>query len=180
VLLLLNGPPGVGKSTLGQLYVDDHPLALNLDIDRVRSLLGRWQQQTHEAGLLARDLALSMARTHLAAGHDVVIPQFLGRITFIAQLERLADEIGVPFHHIVLLDSKDNALRRFTLRSKTSSRTEHVEAGALLRREGGEPALAEMYGRLMEIIRQVPTARIVTSADGSPLQTYRAVLGALE
>jgi len=40
-LILLNGPPGSGKSTLAQLFADEHPLALNLDIDRVRSLIGR-------------------------------------------------------------------------------------------------------------------------------------------
>lgn len=35
----------------------------------------------HAARLLARAIALSAARTHLAGGHDVVIPQFLGRQT---------------------------------------------------------------------------------------------------
>lgn len=39
----LNGPPGIGKSTIAQLYVDEHPGTLNLDIDRVQCLIGGWR-----------------------------------------------------------------------------------------------------------------------------------------
>ncbi|MEJ7706101.1 MAG: hypothetical protein WKF82_13395 [Nocardioidaceae bacterium] len=39
-LIHLNGPPGIGKSTLAQWYVDNHPGVLNLDIDQVRCLIG--------------------------------------------------------------------------------------------------------------------------------------------
>jgi len=178
VLILLNGPPGSGKSTLAQRYVDDHPLALNLDIDRVRALLGRWPDHAHEAGLAARVLALAMARTHLDAGHDVVIPQYLGRVAFIEQLEQLAAETGVRFHELVLLDSLPNMLRRFAERTK-AVRPEHVEADAQLR-GGGEPALAEMYDRLIRILDQRPRARIIQSEHGKPHETYRRLLDAIE
>jgi predicted kinase len=107
MLILLNGAPGSGKSTLALLYIDDHPLTLNLDIDRIRGLLGRWQDDATRAGLLA------MARTHIDAGHDVIIPQYLGRLPFIEQLEQLAFDRTVPFHELVLLDSKHNRQRRF-------------------------------------------------------------------
>jgi len=43
ILIHLNGPSGVGKSTLAQRYVDEHPGVLNLDIDAVVSLIGGWR-----------------------------------------------------------------------------------------------------------------------------------------
>ena len=89
------------------MYAEDHPLALNLDIDRIRSLIGRWRDDPHAAGLLAREIALAAARAHLAAGHDVVIPQFLGRLAFLEQAEQVARQAGASFHEIVLLDSKE-------------------------------------------------------------------------
>ena len=64
-LIFLNGPPGCGRSTLAQMYADEHPLALNLDIDRVRSLVGQWRQAPLQGGLLARCIGLAAARVHL-------------------------------------------------------------------------------------------------------------------
>jgi predicted kinase len=179
MLILLNGAPGSGKSTLAQLYVDDHPLALNLDIDRIRDLLGRWQDDATRAGLLARALTLAMARTHMDAGHDVIIPQYLGRLPFIERLEQLALDLAVPFRELVLLHSKRNTLRRFGDRTRAAASAHHVEAAAQL---GGETqaALDEMYDRLIEVIDQRPNARIVVSDDGDPTGTYRRVLLALD
>ena len=179
MLILLNGAPGSGKSTLAELYVDDHPLALNLDIDRIRDLLGRWQDDATQAGLLARELTLAMARTHMDAGHDVIIPQYLGRLPFVERLELLALDLAVPFREVVLLDSKRNTLRRFSDRTRAAASVYHVEAAAQL---GGDrqAALGEMYDRLIEVIRHRPHARIVRSDDGNPTGTYRRLIEALD
>lgn len=63
-LVLLHGPPASGKSTIATRLVDRRPLALNLDIDVVRGQLGRWIDDTTNAGLTARSLAIAMAGTH--------------------------------------------------------------------------------------------------------------------
>jgi len=175
-LIVLNGPPGSGKSTLARMYVEEHPLALNLDIDRIRSLIGGWRDAPDRSGLLARAIALAAARTHLAAGHDVVIPQFLGRPRFLEQVERLADEVGAEFHEIVLLDSKENTLRRFTGRSRAATDPAHVTAAEMLARSGGLDELSTMYDRLLAVIASRPTARVVPTTDGRPGQAYQDFL----
>lgn len=115
-LVLLNGPPGVGKSTLAARIVADRPLALLLDIDLVRAQLGRWQAVGAPARSAARELAVAMARTHLAAGHDVVVPQLLGRSAFVATLEALASEAGARFVEVLLRVDATIGLERFLAR----------------------------------------------------------------
>jgi predicted ABC-type ATPase len=42
-LIHLNGPSGIGKSTIARSYAERHPGVLNLDTDRVVCLIGGWQ-----------------------------------------------------------------------------------------------------------------------------------------
>ncbi|HEY0500622.1 MAG TPA: AAA family ATPase [Kutzneria sp.] len=164
MLLLLNGPPGVGKSTVAARYVDDHPLALNLDIDLLRAQLGRWPEDPGRAGLLARDLAVAAARTHLLAGHDVVVPQFLARPEFIDRLAALAASVDTAFVEVILLDSKENTLRRFQERDDTSKAVDPLE-------------LSTMYDRLLALAADRPWAKVIPTTDVT--QTYARLLAVL-
>lgn len=175
-MIVLNGPPGSGKSTLAQMYVDEHPLALNLDIDRIRSLLGQWRADPGSAGLLARAIALEAASTHLRSGHDVVIPQFLGRATFIEQAERVAGAARATFHEIALLDTRDNTLLRFTERSRRAADPAHVQAQEMLDESGGLPLLAVMYDQVLAIVASRPETRVVNTRTGQVNQAYQDFL----
>jgi len=161
------------------MYVNDHPLALNLDIDRVRSLLGQWQDHPQESGLLARAVALAAARTHLTSGYDVVIPQYLGRAQFLEQAERLAVETGARFDEIVLLDSKENSLHWFSERSRAAADPAHVEAQEMLDRGGGREELSQMYERLLTVVASRPSAKIVQAQGGQVVATYRVFVNNL-
>lgn len=120
-LVLLNGAPGIGKSTLAARYVAGHPLALNLDVDLVRSLLGGWTQTPGDAGLAARRLALAMAASHLAEGLDVLVPQYVARDRFVDALQGLASG-RATFHHVLLRAEPAVARRRLAGRPDSGIR----------------------------------------------------------
>jgi predicted kinase len=178
-LIIINGPPGCGKSTIAQRYADDHPLALNLDIDKIRAMLGGWQRNRGAAGQAARSIALVSARTHLAAGHDVLISQFLGRLTFLEQAEHLAAEAGAGFREVVLMDSKANALRRFAERSADATDPVSLDARDHIAGLGGPAELARMYDRVLAVIAARPGAQVVHTASGAVDQAYQDFLRCL-
>ena len=167
-LILLNGPPGSGKSTLARRYADDHPLTLALDVDRVRALIGGRREAPGPAGLLARDIAVAAARTHLAAGHDVGVPQLLARPEFPGRLEALARETGASFYEIVLLPGRDEALRRFAERGSSD-----IETAERLT----EHQLTAAYDRVAAFAADRPGVSILPA--GKIEETYRALLASL-
>jgi hypothetical protein len=169
----------MGKSTLGRRYAEDHPLTLVLDIDQVRGMLGRWLDTPSEAGVLARNLALEMAGVHLRAGHDVVVPQFLGRSEFVLSLAHLCEREGAAFVEIALVSNAEDAIGRFTRRTETLQSPEHRDAALLLEKSGGSGELRQMYERFAEMIAARPSTRLVTSIDGQVEQTYRDLLEAI-
>jgi predicted kinase len=179
-LILLNGPPSSGKSTLAARLVASRPLALNLDIDFVRGLLGAWAEAAHDAGLAARKLAIAMATTHLTDGHDVVVPQFLAREQFIVELEAVARTSSARFIEIALIMSRSETLRAFALRSAQPENQQHRDARESLERSGGSDALGEMHDRYMQLLDARPNAHRIDVIRGDVEATHRLLESVIE
>jgi len=179
-LVLINGAPGSGKSTLARMYVEEHPLALALDVDVVRGMLGGWLDRPVEAGLIARRMALAMARVQLSRGGDVLVPQYLGRVDFVLELEELSREVGADFVEIVLLSDPQDASARFAWRAAHPETAAHRDAAALLERSGGLGALPQMSDRLLEVVACRPRTLTILTVDGEAEQTYKRLLAHID
>jgi predicted kinase len=178
-LIMLNGPPAIGKSTIAARYVHDHPMALDLDLDRIRSLLGRWRDDRTAAGLATRAIGLAAARAHLHGGHDVIVPQLLTRPELLDSMAEVAQQTGAEFIEIVLLDAADSSVRRFAERTDRGTDPAHVELGAIVAADGGEAVLRSYHHRLVTFLTDRPNAIVIESVDGDEEATYRRVLAVL-
>ncbi len=160
-LVLLNGAPGLGKSTLARLYADRHPMTFCCDVDVLRSLVGAWEEDRGQAGLLARRFAVAGMRAHLQGSHSVIVPQYLGRIDWVLELDRLAHEVGVPFVELVLVTADEDAIRRFQARAGAPQTREQAVALAGLGEGDLETELRAMGARLAEVVTARPgTVRV--------------------
>lgn len=154
-------------------------MTLILDVDVIRAMIGGWADHPHEAGLLARQLAVAMARVQLFAGLDVLVPQYLGRVGFIDTLQQLADEVGAQFVELMLLGDREHAVRRFEQRSAHSQEPLHQQAAALQQRLGGPQQLTAAHDQLLAILAARPGCRAITVVDGEADGAYRQLLAAL-
>jgi predicted kinase len=169
-LVLLNGAPGVGKSTVARLLVDERPLALLLDVDRLRADLGQWRSQGREAKLAARRLGVALAVAHLRSGHDVVVPQLLGVPDFVVTLADAAASAGAGFVEVLLRVPPEVALSRFVGR-RASLRAEGVDHPEAELADADVPDAIRTTIESLDRLASTRPGTIVVDASGSPAET---------
>lgn len=173
-LVLINGAPGVGKSTLAQRLAQTRPMSLALDIDAIRYAIGGWQEQMPASGLAACRLAAAMAAEHLSSGHNVIVSQYLGQVVFISELESLARKVGAEWHEIVLEIDAEALAERLRKRRLTPDRTEHVINNGLA---GPEDAPSFVDSMKALLLKRPAAVRIDASGDAE--ETLRKTEDAL-
>lgn len=177
-LIHLNGPPGIGKSTLARRYVADHPGTLNCDVDVLRTLIGGWRQDFDTAGALIRPAAIAMIGAYLASGHDVVFPQMLVDPAELARFETAATQVGADFVEVMLMDTASASLQRFHRRSGEDPW--HDQVREIVAGLGGDDLLLRTHEGLQALAARRPTVAVLPSVVDDEDATYRALLTALD
>lgn len=179
-LIILNGPLGIGKSTLAKRYVDNHALAVTIDIDELRKTIKNWRENPEESGRQSKTRALEIAKSHLLQGYDVVIPQIYRHAEYLEELEKLATECNANLYEILLYTPKEDAIRRFVERGKRKGNSLGYNPEGLIGRQGGISYLSQMYDEMMTLISQRPATKKVDSIEGDEQTTYSSLLKAVQ
>ncbi|SDD49113.1 AAA family ATPase [Auraticoccus monumenti] len=161
-LVLVNGGPATGKSTLARRYAESRPPSVVLEVDLLRSLVGGWARRPDQAGRLARRMALACIAPALGAGGDVLVPQLLGRVDFVLELATTAEGLGVPFVEVALTAPPATAVRRY--RERAAAAREQVEVAD----PGEDPAVAvpRYEAAIRSVLAQRPGTVLIGADDG--------------
>jgi predicted kinase len=178
-LIHLNGPSGIGKSTIARMYAERHPGVLDLDTDRVVCLIGGWQDTFFETFKAAQLLALAMAETHLRTGHDVVMPQLATRVRDVEPFEAAAKRCGAEYREILLTADKAVAGARFAGRAANG---DAVTRGIddVVNERGGTAVVERIHDQLTAYLPQRPGCVVVPTGGCEAGQTYADVVALLE
>jgi hypothetical protein len=76
-LIHLNGPPGIGKSTIAAAFAGRNPGVLNPDIDSLAAMIGSYGDSFSDSLGAATLPTAPTGRVHLTRGHDVIMPQVM-------------------------------------------------------------------------------------------------------
>jgi predicted kinase len=150
-LLHLNGPSGVGKSTLARLHADAHPGTLVCDIDDLRSWVSGWADDFVGTGEAVRASALALITAYLGTGRDVVLPQLIVTPAQVDRFERAAADAGAAYVGMVLTVEPDLLLQRLHARAATPV-TRVVSR--IIEERGGDALVLEGQQQLLDLATQ--------------------------
>lgn len=169
----------MGKTTLAQRYVDNHPMTLNLDIDNIWIMMGQWQQSRPYSEIQKLKYAYVIAAMHLADGYDVIVPNLMQSLEQYKKFEQVAKLHRATLKEIVLLSNPQDAIKRCKTRARKMGYSDGFRPGGVLDTGGRETLLERMYENVLETIAQRKKVIRITSVEGRPDDTYEKLLNAI-
>lgn len=173
-LLHLNGPSGVGKSTLARAHADAHPGTLLCDIDDLRSWVSGWEDDFVGTGEAVRASALALLTAYLRTGRDVVLPQLIVTPAQVERFEAAAAEAGATYVGVVLDVAPEDLLDRLHSREVTPVT---AVVSRIIEERGGDALVLEGRRQLLELATEKGWTVVDTSDRGAALTALAGAVG---
>ncbi|TAK04718.1 hypothetical protein EPO33_01850 [Patescibacteria group bacterium] len=167
-LVIINGPCGVGKSTVASALHQTMPLSLLVDIDAIRRQISGYREHADESNRFSFLLVLAMIDAYMQTGHDVIVEKMMFDETRLDRMIALAKQRNAHVTEVILWASKDVVLKRAADRG-------YREDGLLT------PEKCERFWNEMnELKAKRPHATIIDVEDLSPDEVVERVKTAIE
>ena len=100
----------------------------------------------------------------------MILPQYLATSAEVDAFEQVARQHQSVFREIVLLADRRESLSRFERRGDGSEWADHNRR--MVASHGGPVFLGDLHDRLLELLRQRPSAVVIRSEPEAVEQTY--------
>lgn len=163
-LIIINGPCGIGKNTIAERYLKEHPATSIVDIDEVRRSILDYRKHREKSQREAYRLAFIKTKKCLSQGIDVVVPNKIKRSDILNTFEKIANEYNANFHEFLLWTTKKGSIERAIKRG--------FKPEGLLQ----ESNLEKMYDELEEMLKKRKNVFVIDSKEGEVEKVYSEVI----
>ncbi len=167
-LIIINGPCGVGKTTLSERLVQDYTLMVHVDIDRVRKQITHFRENRAQSSELAFEVAFGMVERALGHGVDVLVDKIFFNShdaprQYLEDLVEIGERYDATIHEFILNADKATILQRATDRG--------FGTGGILTPE----KVDTFYDAIQLYMTRRPHAMIVDTTTLLPEDVYKYV-----
>lgn len=111
-LIILNGPAGVGKSTVAARLHSQMPASVLIDIDELRRTIPGYPEKREETLRLAYEYAANAIEDGLKAGSDVIIDKGIYQPEVLDTFISVANKCGANVMEFLLFAEKETVKKR--------------------------------------------------------------------
>ena len=162
-IIIINGPCGIGKSTIAVKLHEAIPLSFLLNIDDQRRLFSHYREKQEESREASLRISETIISTCLKMQHDVIIDKMLFKPQVIDSYYEIAKQNGAEVKEIILWASKEVVMKRANERGWIKD--------SLLTPEKCE----FFWHQIDEIKDKRPNAVIIDTSNSSEDETYMKI-----
>ncbi len=111
-LIILNGPCGVGKSTIAAALHEKMPLSFLLDVDAQSRNISHYKEYREERWEIRDAISEAIIETCLRLGRDVIVDKIIFDSTILDSYCVIAKKYNADVHEIILWATKDVVMKR--------------------------------------------------------------------
>jgi len=163
-LIILNGSPAAGKSTVAKKLHESMPFSLLADVDVWRKLVGAWQENRSESLKLAYVFTVAAVDSYLGTGHDVIVDKAI-----------LSDADGV-LDALVAAGKKHNAeVYEFILTADRDVIRKRADERGYHERLLTPERVLELYDMAVALVADRSKAIVIDTTNLKPEDTFETI-----